>query len=95
MVEIINKIYTYDDALSLYTDVSVLSLPKRIWCDSKVTLLIICRKLAECQLYWDRQSNSHTLDKNGQWRTWNGNSWEKCDECEIVESVHELNIQEL
>jgi hypothetical protein len=52
-------------------------------------------ELFKCQLYLDRQSNSHTLDENGQWRTWNGNSWEKCDECEIVESVHELNIQEL
>lgn len=49
--------------------------------------------LFKSKLYMNRQSNSHTLDENGQWRTWNGNSWEKCDECEIVEDIHELHKQ--
>lgn len=50
MVEIINKIYTIIDAKELKSDIDVLLLPKRVWCDSKETLSLICGKLAECHI---------------------------------------------
>jgi len=49
-VEIIDKMYTKNEALNLRTDLDVLRLPRRIWCDSEETLDIIAGKLQECHL---------------------------------------------
>ena len=49
-VEIIDKVYTEEDALGLTSDISVLSLPRRIYCDSESTLEIIANKLSQCHI---------------------------------------------
>jgi len=47
---ILTKVYTTEDALKLKADIEVLSLPKRVYCDSKETLSIIAGKFAECHI---------------------------------------------
>lgn len=49
-VEIIDKVYTEEDILKLTSDISVLSLPRRIYCDSESTLKIIANKLSQCHI---------------------------------------------
>lgn len=49
-VEVIDKVYTEEDADKLMTDIEVLSLPRRIYCDSEHTLNIIANKLAQCHI---------------------------------------------
>lgn len=49
-VEVIHKVYTEEDADKLKSDIEVLSLPKRIYCDSEHTLNIIANKLAQCHI---------------------------------------------
>ena len=50
MVEVINKIYTQEDCDKIKTDLDVMYLPKRIWCDSSETLSRICKRLSECHI---------------------------------------------
>lgn len=49
-VEIIDKVYTKEDADKLTNDIDVLLLPKRTYCDSEHTLNIIANKLAQCHI---------------------------------------------
>lgn len=49
-VEVIDKVYTKEDADKLMTDIEVLLLPRRIYCDSEHTLNIIANKLAQCHI---------------------------------------------
>lgn len=45
-----NKIFTMLDAINLKTDIDVLALPKRIYCDEKETLHMIQKKLSDCHI---------------------------------------------
>lgn len=49
-VEVIDKVYTAEDVVNLSSDIVVLLLPKRIYCDSEHTLNIIANKLAQCHI---------------------------------------------
>ena len=49
-VEIIEKVYTMEDAVNLTSDVSVLSLPRRVYCDSEATLKYIANLFAQCHI---------------------------------------------
>ena len=49
-VEIIDKVYTMEDAEKITHDINVLSLPKRVYCDSEETLKLIARRFAECHI---------------------------------------------
>ena len=49
-VEIISKVYTMEDAVDLTSDVSVLSLPRRVYCDSEATLKYIANLFAQCHI---------------------------------------------
>lgn len=50
MVDLIDKVYTYEDAKKLRTDIDMLHLPRRVFCDTKETLYIIAGKFAECHI---------------------------------------------
>jgi len=49
-VEIIDKIYTEEDAHKMKHDIDILHLPKRVYCDSENTLKIIANKLSQCHI---------------------------------------------
>jgi len=44
------KVYTESDVKKMTSDIDVLSLPKRIYCDTEETLRAICSKLSECHI---------------------------------------------
>lgn len=44
------KIYTMEDAVELTSDVSILSLPRRVYCDSETTLKYIANLFAQCHI---------------------------------------------
>lgn len=49
-VEIIDKVYTKEDALNITHDIDVFHLPKRVYCDSQETLYIIADKFSQCHI---------------------------------------------
>lgn len=49
-VEIISKVYTMEDAVNLTSDVNVLSLPRRVYCDNEATLKYIANLFAQCHI---------------------------------------------
>ena len=49
-VEIIEKVYTLDDALDITCDIEVLHLPKRVYCDNENTLKLIAHRFSECHI---------------------------------------------
>ena len=48
--EVIEKLYTKNDLACIKTDLDVLRLPRKIWCDSKETLDSIADKLRQCHI---------------------------------------------